>query len=147
MWVCLCLCVFMCTLVLTCWGVWWCIWRPGSWPEGTSSRSPARPADARCSPRFLIHTHTHAHAHTHRERRQKAFYILHTLSLGNWNYTLWKTKGWDAAKSNSHAVPCTHTHTHTLTHTLTHMHTHTKPCGQKWYYIIFKPASRLPPLV
>lgn len=88
---------------LTCSGVWWCIWRPGSWQEETYSQSPEAPADARCSPRFLTHT-----------EGDKKTRCLHT-------HTLLGTQMILSSKQKATLLPewlphstCTHTHTHTL---------------------------------
>lgn len=56
--------------------------------------------------------HDFWHTQRREDRRRLTFYT-HSL-LGNGNYTLWKTKGRDAAKSNSHAVTHTHAHAHAL---------------------------------
>ena len=65
---------FQC-VCFTCWGVWWCTWRPGSWRRETSSRFLSTPEDAPCNPRFLM---THTHTHTHKTKRCFTFYT-HSL--------------------------------------------------------------------
>ena len=95
-----CALAFLFSLFFTCWGEWWCIWRPGSWRKETSSQSLVRPAGAQCSPRFLTQTDT---------RGENTEDVLQTFFLGSRNYTL-ETKGWDGAKSSSN---CTQTHSST----------------------------------